>query len=372
MNPSMMELLFPVIISLVVAWAVTAWVSSQAEQLRLVDAPNHRSSHALPTPRGGGLGIVLAGVVSGGWLVLEQASANARLSVVLVLSLLIAVVGLWDDIRSLPATVRFGVQVLVCASLLVVWGGLPSVVFFGSLSVRDEIAFRFLPMAAGGVVGWLFSALVLLAGVWWINLFNFMDGIDGIAGQQAVFMLVAAAVLVVIGHPEAISHPVWVWMACLAAATVGFLFLNWPPARIFMGDVGSTYLAFMIVFFSLASVRAGWLSYPVWLILAAVFVTDATVTLLRRMVQGERWHEAHRTHAYQRLARRWGGHRPVTFLAVGINIFWLAPLAWICLDCRPAWEWGMAVVAYAPLVLGVVFAGAGRREQDSRSSQETA
>lgn len=120
--------------------------------------------------------------------------------------------------------------------------------------------------------GWVSSAFLLLAGVWWINLFNFMDWIDDLAGQQAVFMLVAAAVLIVIGHPETILHPVCLWMAYLAAATVGFLFLNWVAGLNFMGDVGSTYLASMVVFFSLAS----------------VLVADATVTLLRRMVQGER------------------------------------------------------------------------------------
>lgn len=358
----MVEWVLPAIVAVVVSWTVTAWVCSQAEHLRLVDAPNHRSSHVQPTPRSGGLGIVSAGLVSGGWLVLEQAPVDAQLCVVIALSLLIAVVGLWDDIRPLSATVRFGVQVAVCGGLLVVLGDMTPALNPLSLTEKEGVAFG----------AWIFPALLLLAGVWWINLFNFMDGIDGLAGQQAVFMLVAAAVGVAIGHPEAMSHPVWLWMLCLAAATVGFLFLNWPPARIFMGDVGSTYLAFMIVFFSLASVFAGWLSYPVWLILAALFVTDATVTLVRRMVQGERWHEAHRTHAYQRLARRLGGHRPVTFLAAGINIFWLAPLAWVCLDYRPAWEWWMVGLAYAPLVSGVVFAGAGRREQDNRSSQETA
>ncbi|MBA3003657.1 MAG: glycosyltransferase family 4 protein [Desulfurivibrio sp.] len=362
----MMELLLPVMISLVVAWGVAAWVCRRAEYLRLVDPPNHRSSHVAPTPRGGGLGIVLAGVVSGSWLVLAQASGDVRFFVVLVLSLLIAVVGLWDDIRSLPAIVRFGVHVAVCGGLLVVLGGLPVGI------VSDKSAFWFLPSADGGVFGgWIVSAFLLLAGVWWINLFNFMDGIDSLAGQQAVFMLVAAAVLSFFAHPAAASHPVWLWMLCLAAATVGFLFLNWPPARIFMGDVGSTYLAFMIVFFSLATVRAGWLGYPAWLILAAVFVADATVTLLRRMGHGERWHEAHRTHAYQLLARRLGGHRPVTLLAVGINIFWLAPLAWVCLDVLPAWEWGLVGLAYAPLVLGSVFVGAGRREYGSRSSKGT-
>lgn len=189
------------------------------------------------------------------------------------------------------------------------------------------------------------------------NLFNFTDGIDGLAGQQAVFMLATAGLLAAAGHPEAMLHPVWLWMLCLAVASLGFLLLNWPPAGIFMGDVGSLYLGFMILFFVLASTTAGWRSYPAWLILAAVFVSDATVTLLRRVIRRECWWEDHRAHAYQGLARRLGGHLPVIFLVVGINIFWLAPLAWGCMIWQPKWVWGMVGLAYAPLVVGAAWTG---------------
>ena len=127
----------------------------------------------------------------------------------------------------------------------------------------------------------------------------------------------------------------------------------WPPAKIFMGDVGSTWLGFMLFALALLSVQACWLSYATWLVLAAVFVADATVTLLTRLLRGERWYEAHRNHVYQKLARRWGGHRPVTLLAVGINVLWLAPLAWAC-AAWPQWTFGWVLLAYAPLVVGAI------------------
>jgi Fuc2NAc and GlcNAc transferase len=239
--------------------------------------------------------------------------------------------------------------VAVCAGLLFALGDLPRFSF--SVGLEFEVA------------GWVMYGLLLLAGVWWINLFNFLDGIDGIAGAQAVFMLLGGAVLSAWVNAEVMSSPVWMLMLCIAAATVGFLLLNWPPAKIFMGDVGSTWLAFMVFALALLSVQADWLSYATWLVLAAVFVTDATVTLLTRLLRGERWFEAHRNHAYQKLARRWGGHRPVTLLAVGINVLWLAPLAGAC-AAWPQWAFGWVLLAYLPLVVGAVALSAGRSEYE--------
>lgn len=342
--------LMPVMMALIatstlIAWGVAAWVRRRAEALRLVQIPNHRSSHVQPTPNGGGLGIVAAGSLAGVGLALSSGWVLGGF--VLGLAALLAAVGLGDDMAHLPARVRFGVQVLVCAGLLMVLGDLPESSFGVGLGFQ--------------VAGWALFVLLLMAGVWWINLFNFMDGIDGIAGTQAVFMLLAGAALAAWSHPEAMSSPAWPLMLFVAAATVGFLLLNWPPAKIFMGDVGSTWLAFMVFALALLSVQSGWLSYAAWLVLAAVFVTDATVTLITRMLRGERWYEAHRNHAYQKLARRWGGHRPVTLLAAGTNGLWLAPLAGAC-AVWPQWAFGWVLLAYAPLVVGTVVLGAGRAD----------
>ena len=337
-------------LSVLLAWGVAAWVRHRAETLRLVQMPNHRSSHDYPTPNGGGLGIVVAGSLAGIGLVLFFGWVLGGF--VLGLAAVLAAVGLRDDIQHLSARVRFGVQAVVCAGVLIALGDLPA------LTLRIGLDLE--------VAGWALFGVLLLAGVWWINLFNFMDGIDGIAGVQAVFMSLAGAVLSAWANAEVMSSPIWLLMLCVAAATVGFLLLNWPPAKIFMGDVGSTWLAFMVFALALLTVQAGWLSYAVWLVLAAVFATDATVTLLTRMLRGERWYEAHRSHAYQRLSRRWqgdhkAGHRSVTLLVAAVNGLWLAPWAWACVQW-PAGAVAFVVADYLPLVLVALQLGAGRSD----------
>lgn len=341
-----MVMLLLLALSILASWRLTIWLLHRAERLSLVQVPTLRSSHVHPTPNGGGLGIVVASTVAGVWLAWGQSPALLAL---IVLAVPLALVGLMDDIRHLSARVRLSVQVVVCAGLLIAQGPVPEIVVGNAV--------------LGGLV---LSGLVLLVGVWWINLFNFMDGIDGIAGVQAVFMLMAGAALTAWGNPDAVASPLWVLMLCIVAATVGFLLLNWPPAKIFMGDTGSTWLGFMIFALVLLTIQSGWLSYAVWLVLGAVFVTDATVTLLTRMALGERWYEAHRNHAYQRLARRWqgernAGHRSVTLLVAMVNLLWLAPMAWACIQW-PQWIPVLVILAYAPLVMGTLALGAGKPE----------
>lgn len=321
-----------------VTWVAAVFLRRHAVRMRLVQAPNHRSSHARPTPQGGGAGIVLAGVATAVWL----GDGEIRQGLTL-LSLLIAVVGFWDDIAQVSAKLRFAVQLLASGALI--W-------LYWSPAA--------LSLSAQWVIPGLWLAVPLtIANVWWINLFNFMDGIDGIAATQCIFMLLGAAALGVYVQPDLSGTPVWQWMIALAAASFGFLCMNWPPAKIFMGDVGSTYLAFVMFGLVLISTRAGWMTYSAWAILAAAFVTDATVTLVRRMASGQRWSQAHRSHAYQRLSRRWGSHKRVTLLFVGLNVFWLLPLAWLSL-AWPEASWACLVAAYAPLIVTGSKLGAGR------------
>jgi len=291
-----------------------------------------------PTPQGGGAGIVLAGVAAAIWL--KGAEIHWSLT---LLSLVIAVVGLWDDVAQVSAKVRFAVQLVASGALIALsWPLAP------------------LMLTEHWVITSLWLAVPLtIANVWWINLFNFMDGIDGIAAMQCIFMLLGASILGVYVHPEIYGTPVWQWMITLVAASFGFLLMNWPPAKIFMGDVGSTYLAFVMFGLALISTRAGWMSYSAWAILAATFVTDATVTLVRRMASGQRWSQAHRSHAYQRLSRRWGSHKRVTLLFTGLNVFWMLPLAWASL-AWPELSWACLTAAYVPLIVAACKLGAGR------------
>lgn len=337
--------------STLLALGVGTWVCRRAQALGLVQDSNLRSSHLQPTPTAGGLGFVTAASLAGIGLALM---CGWQLGWgVLCLAAVLAAVGLRDDIRHVSARFRFSMQVLVSAGLLYLLGELPELRFQRPVEIE--------------VAGWLLMALLLLASLWWINLFNFMDGIDGIAAVQAVFMLLLGVLMVAEAHPGAMADPAWIFMLSVATAVVGFLLLNWPPAKIFMGDVGSTWLGFVIFALGLISVQKGWLNYSAWLALAGVFVADATVTFLTRLARGECWYEAHRSHAYQRLSRRWqgdrkAGHQSVTVLVTMVNVLWLAPCAWACLRWS---EWSLAFVmaAYMPLVFAAVCLGAGRPDQ---------
>lgn len=330
---------------LIAAWLATATVLRHAADWGLVHQPNHRSSHTRITPHGGGLGIVIAAcLLPLVYFLLDQ--ENPLILWIPALALVIAVTGLLDDIHHLPARVRLLFQTGSIIALLVVLD-----------NVGDGL------QGLGGLPLLPTLALLLFAGLWWLNLFNFMDGIDGLAGIQAIFMLLGAAGLAATFHSEAQDSLTWRWLIYLAIATIGFLLHNWPPARIFMGDTGSLFLAFMIFALALITVSHGWLSYPTWGILGSVFVSDATITLLRRAWSGQRWAEAHRSHAYQCLSRRWRSHRDVTLLALGINLLWVLPLAWFSLYW-PDHAWWLLVLTYLPLIAGTWRAGAGTIQHD--------
>jgi Fuc2NAc and GlcNAc transferase len=202
--------------------------------------------------------------------------------------------------------------------------------------------------------------VAVVGSVYWLNLFNFMDGIDGLAASEAVFVALAAALLAVLRMPGIVDQgPLWMLLG-IAAASVGFLMLNWPPAKIFMGDAGSTYLGFMIAVLALMTIATGWLTLTQWAILVATFVTDATVTLVRRLLLRERVFEAHRRHAYQVLSRRWGGHQPVTLSFTGLNLIWLLPLAYVA--ALQGWAVPAVLLAYVPLIGLALYFGAGAPE----------
>jgi Fuc2NAc and GlcNAc transferase len=196
--------------------------------------------------------------------------------------------------------------------------------------------------------------------VWLLNLYNFMDGIDGIAAAETVSVAGSAAVLLMAAGEWEIA----VWLACLAFSSAGFLFWNWPPARIFMGDVGSGFLGYELGVCALLTASAGWLSIWTWIILLGAFLTDASVTVLRRMLRGDRWYAAHRSHAYQHAARRWGGHRKVTLAVIIVDLAWLLPLAVLSESFPHAAPW-LVLVAILPLAGLALALGAGKAAEPS-------
>lgn len=322
------------------SWLLTGRVMTYGRR-RLMDLPNDRSSHEQPTPRGGGLAIVISFSLS---LIILFAAGLLPWPLLMALSALLplALVGFIDDHGHVSARWRFLLQAMAAGWALYWLGGV------------ETLRVNGLSLALGPVAG-------LLAGlfmVWMLNLFNFMDGIDGIAASETLSVGLMAALLLSLGTGIGLTATGWVALA-LAAASGGFLVWNWPPARIFMGDVGSGVLGFVLAVLALWSAIHEELSLVVWLILAGVFLVDATLTLLIRMLRGERWYEAHRSHAFQHAARRWGSHRTVTLSVLAINVGWLLPLAWLAAK-HSAWELALLALALLPLTLLAYRLGAGR------------
>ncbi|MDO5103174.1 MAG: hypothetical protein Q4D91_09795 [Lautropia sp.] len=427
----MYSLTFSSILLLVLgsAWACTNLIIRQAVRWGLQDVPNERSSHVRPTPRGGGAAIVVGSLTGFGLLglgvmllphvighmwpdpdtipawvldaggqppyrVLEELTHVVPLGLIpLAGALIMAVTGLKDDRKPMGIRDRLLLQAFASTLLglclysflggkAVFWHqlglfwqaiGLPGSLD-GSLATNQNL----LPILLAGAT----AAALLVACVWWINLFNFMDGIDGIAACQAIFMLLAATWL---RGGNVLTEPLSLISLIMAAATAGFLVLNWAPARIFMGDAGSLFLGYSIL--SVAALDSaisaighhqrwqqgalsdapdpGGMTLWVWLILGALFITDATVTLMRRALSGQNVGGAHRSHAYQRLSRHYNSHARATLVYCLLNVFWLLPIAWIA-HRWPESAASATGIAYTPLILLAWHLGAGRQDPSPR------
>jgi Fuc2NAc and GlcNAc transferase len=329
------------VLTFIVAWLATGLARRFALRHAILDIPNARSSHINPTPRGGGLAIVAAFSAA---LVMLVFAAGFPINIAFALIAgggAVALAGYLDDRRALPASVRICVHAIAAVLAIIAVGGVtqPTLQHMGLHGVW-----------AGGLLG-------LVAVIWFTNLFNFMDGIDGIAGSEAVFVAGAGALFNWrFGGDGALTAS----MLVLAAASLGFLIWNWPPARIFMGDVGSGFVGFSLAVLALAASRHSIVPLEAWVILGGVFLVDSTFTLICRAARGERWFEAHRAHAYQILASRWRAHLPVTALVIAVNVLWLFPWAWVA-AIYPARAMVCVLAALTPLAVFVLILGAGRR-----------
>ena len=306
------------------SWALTALVRRYA-LARLMDLPNARSSHTIPTPRGGGLAIA---VVALGGIALLGAFGVLPWRIAAALAgggALVAGIGWVDDHQHVVAPARAAVHFLAAGWALWCLGGLPEL-RLGPVA---------LPLGIAGTV------LGVLGIVWVVNLYNFMDGIDGIAGGEALSAGLFGGLLLL----AAGNAPLAAASFLVAAAAAGFLAWNWPPAKIFMGDVGSGMLGYLFAVLAVASERAGAVPLVAWMILLGVFVVDATVTLLRRAARGEKWYDSHRSHAYQRAVQAGWSHGRVSGLVLAVNVV-LAGLA--------AWGWMQPRLLPAAVALGAV------------------
>ena len=309
----------------------------------MLDIPNERSSHSVPTPRGGGLAAVFSFFL--GLIVLWFLGVISYRFILIFLpsGLLVAAVGWLDDHRALSARLRLLVHFVAAGLGLYCMGTLPSVPFFGS-----EI----------GPAFWSY-VIFLPAVVWAVNLNNFMDGIDGIAAGESISVTLGAALILWMSGGD-FAHVCL--LILLAVATAGFLFWNWPPAKIFMGDACSGFLGLSIGFFALITSVDGTMNLWSWIILYGVFLVDATYTLGKRIVRGDKFYEAHRSHAYQILSRRLQSHKKVTSGVLVVNICWLFPIA-IVTSLYPSYAFLGMIAALTPLLVLAVKTGAGTTNQ---------
>ena len=309
--------------ALIAAAAATAVTRFAAIRLGLLAEPNLRSSHATPTATAGGLGFIVPVVV---FLILSIDDYPPAL-VLATAGVAIALVGFLDDVKDLRRDVRLAAHLAIatgCVALL-----------------TDE------PLLA--------TAVLILGLAWWINLYNFMDGIDGVAAAQCA---IYAGGVLAIGEPAQSAAFAWV----LLAASIGFLCFNWAPAKIFMGDTGSGFLGVVTGSMALTLWQSGELSAVASLILLVGFWFDASYTLGVRIVTGQPFADAHRSHLYQILSRRLG-HGRTTALFSAHAVAWLAPLAALSV-AFPRWQAACLAAACVPLACACVVFGAGARHAD--------
>ncbi|WP_423179155.1 MULTISPECIES: MraY family glycosyltransferase [unclassified Stenotrophomonas] len=298
------------LLSAALTWAARGY----ALRRQLFDQPGERRSHSVATPRGGGIAIVISLLVTAGVAMWAWPAALPSLLVAALGLALVAGIGWWDDHRPLPAMRRLMVHFIAAALLAAL--------------VRGH----------GG--SWLLAVLVLLFTASLINIWNFMDGINGIAASQAV--------VVALGLAPLLPWPYSLAAIALGLACLGFLPFNFPRARIFMGDVGSGALGYAVAaVLALASVKTD-INWILLLVSASPFLVDAGFTLLARIISGQRWMEPHTQHVYQRAVQAGASHARVTGMYFALGLFSITVLN-VCSNLQPRWEAAVAIAWFIAL-----------------------
>lgn len=326
-----MILILNLVLAFLSAFAVTWLVRVYALRNNIMDIPNERSSHAVATPRGGGIAIILVFFLAAMWLVWSNLIPLDLFIALLGGGIIVAGIGYLDDLKGLSARVRVVVHLLAAVWLLY-WLGGYSVFQIGSWQI---------------VLGWIGTVIAVLGAVWLINLYNFMDGIDGLAASEGVFVCLAAGIALWLNGAYGLAELCFFLMISIA----GFLIWNWSPAKIFLGDIGSGFLGYLLAALIIYTTKVNVLPIFFWLILLAVFVCDATFTLVRRVLQGKQWYKAHCEHAYQRLSRKTKSHSMVTLYVQMLNLLLLLPLAFLTLKFQDLALWVFLIVLFGLWIL---------------------
>ncbi len=331
------------ICSFIATYLITKKALDYANKAGLIDHPGFRTSHGVSTPRGGGVAIIIVFYL--GLIFFKEEFFDLGNGLFLSLlsgGLLVSVIGFWDDHRYVPTKIRLLIHFCSAFISLYFIPHFPSIHFF---SVTIDFS----------ILTYLFYSLIL---VWMLNLYNFMDGIDGVASVEAITVLLGATFIFLINGNTEIPQIFLLLSVCVA----GFLILNWSPAKIFMGDAGSGFLGFTIGLFAIISSSSDFINIWSWLILLGVFVVDATFTLFRKILCGGKWHEAHRSHSYQIISRYYNSHQKITVGILILNVIWLFPIAFLA-SIYQFYAPILTIIALAPLLFIAYKVGAGWKNE---------
>ena len=326
------------LIFFVLAFGFTYFMRAYALKKNIIDNPNERSSHSVPTPRGGGVAVVCSYLLALAVLIYSQQLTVHIGLTLMVAGFVIALLGFLDDHGHINSMLRLAIHFLVAIGAVISLGGFAEVTIFNGLQL-----------------GFVANIIAVLFLVWLLNLYNFMDGINGIASVEAITTTASMAILYYLLNTSLNSDLLWL----LAACVFGFLLWNFPKAKIFMGDACSGFLGLTLGILALIALKENLALFCAWIICLGVFVVDATYTLIKRVFSGYKMYDAHRSHSYQILSRKWGSHTPVTLAVAAINLLWLFPIAYITTTQQWAYPEFAILIAYLPLVFLAIKLKAG-------------
>lgn len=292
--------------------------------------PNYRSLHRKVTPKGGGI-IVAISALSGFAALYGREGLSVKYVMVLFFGgILVALAGFADDRFDIPARYRLAVQ-LAAALWICFW-------------------FRGLPPLDLGVarvnLGMVGHVILIVSLLWFYNLYNFIDGIDGMASSATIFTSLTMGFVMLSQKQHTLALILWL----LAAANIGFIVFNWPPAKMFLGDSGTSFVSYIFSAVLLVSLWNNAVSIWVWLIVFGCYLADTTTTTVTRALTVSQWYLPHRSHAYQNLARIWNNHLKVLLVVLSIDICWLLPLTLVALKYSD-YAVIATLIAYVPLVM---------------------
>ncbi|MFW2235609.1 MraY family glycosyltransferase [Aliarcobacter butzleri] len=284
------------IILLLISFLLTYFIKNYMIKKSLIATVNERSSHSVPTPHGGGIAISITWFIGLFYLFFTN-QIEQNFFYALLCGIVISIVSFFDDIYELSPKSRLIIQAIVAIGGLYFLGGFETLTF-GIFDIQNSIFTN------------IFAFFMI---IWFINLYNFLDGINGYAGSEAIFLAFAGFIFFTGNH-----------FLVLAVAVLGFLYWNWNKAKIFMGDVGSTLLGYNVAIFTIYYANQEPTNFWIWIILFSVYWFDATLTLIRRKLNKEKLSQAHKKHAYQRLTQAGWSHYKVTNYSIGLNVLLFA------------------------------------------------